>query len=214
MPQILLVDDHNLFRSGMKSILESRPGMEVVAEAGSGEEAVELVRKSPPELVLMDINMPGIGGIEATRRILRIEPGTRIIALTALDDEPFPSQLLDAGAMGYLTKGCPAQELFTAIERVMRDEHYLSNDIAQRLSLSSLANKGESTPLAKLSAREMQVLLMISQGKTNQEISDSLFLSPKTVSTYRTRLFEKLGIHNDVELTHFALRHGLVELNG
>jgi len=214
MIRILLVDDHSLFRTGMKSILETQDDMEVVGEADTGEAAVEQVRKSPPDVVLMDVHMPGIGGIEATRRILRAEPGVRVIALTALNDEPFPSRLLDAGAVGYLTKGCPAEELLDAIRRVMRDEHYLSADVAQKLSLSALVNKGESSPLAKLSPREMQVMMMITQGKTTQEISDALFLSPKTVSTYRTRLFEKLGVSNDVELTHFALRHGVIELGG
>ena len=214
MIRILLVDDHSLFRTGMKNILETQDDLEVVGEADTGEAAVEQVRKSPPNVVLMDVHMPGIGGIEATQRILRAEPRVKVIALTALDDEPFPSRLLDAGAVGYLTKGCPAEELLDAIRRVMRDEHYLSADVAQKLSLSALVNKGEASPLAKLSPREMQVMMMITQGKTTQEISDALFLSPKTVSTYRTRLFEKLGVSNDVELTHFALRHGVIELGG
>jgi len=214
MIRILLVDDHGLFRSGMRSILGAQTDIEVVAEAENGEMSVELVRKLPLDVVLMDVHMPGIGGIEATRRIVRIDPDVRVIALTALDDEPFPSRLLDAGARGYLTKGCPAEELITAIHQVMRDEHYISVDVAQKLSLSKLVHKGEGSPLARLSPREMQVMMMITQGKTTQEISDELFLSPKTVSTYRTRLFEKLGLHNDVELTHFALRHELIELAG
>ena len=214
MIRILLVDDHALFRTGMKGILETRDDMEVVGEADTGEAALELVRKSSPDVVLMDIHMPGIGGIEATRRILRMAPEVKVIALTALDDEPFPSRLLDAGAVGYLTKGCPAEELVEAIQRVMQDEHYLSADVAQKLSLSALVNKGHASPLAKLSPRELQVMTMIAQGRTTQQISDALFLSPKTVSTYRTRLFDKLGVSNDVELTHFALRHGVVELSG
>ncbi len=214
MTRILLVDDHSLFRSGLRSILENREGMEVVGEADTGEAAVERVRSSPPDVVLMDIHMPGIGGIEATRRVLRIAPQVKVIALTALDDEPFPNQLLDAGAVGYLTKGCPAGELVEAIEAVMRGEHYLSADVARKLSLSALANKGGGSPLARLSPREMQVMMMITQGKSTQEISDALFLSPKTVSTYRARLFEKLEVGNDVELTHFALRHGVIQLGG
>ena len=214
MIRILLVDDHALFRSGMRSILDEMEGMEVVSEAESGEEAVDSVRKSAPDVILMDVNMEGIGGIEATRRVLRVAPDVKVIALTALDDMPFPNQLLDAGAVGYVTKGCPADELAVAIRKVVQGDHYICQEVAQRLSLSTLVNKGESTPLGKLSPREMQVMLMITQGKTTQDISDSLFLSPKTISTYRARLFEKLDIHNDVELTHFALRHGLIELNG
>ncbi len=212
MIRILLVDDHALFRSGMRSILEEHPDMDVIGEAESGETAVEFVRREKPDVVLMDIHMSGIGGIEATRRIQRIAPEVKVVALTALDQEPFPSRLLDAGARGYLTKGCPAEELIQAIEQVMRDEHYISNDVAQKLSLSRWVNKGEASPVAKLSPREMQVMLMITQGKSNQEISDALFLSPKTVSTYRARIFEKLGVKNDVELTHFAMRHGLIDL--
>ncbi len=213
MIRILLVDDHALFRSGMRSILQAAEGIEVTAEAESGEEAVEQVRRSPPDLVLMDIHMPGIGGIEATRRICRFAPEVRVIALTALDDEPFPSRLLDAGAVGYLTKGCPADELLQAIRQVMRGQTYLSADVARKLSLTALVNKGDASPLSRLSPREMQVMMMITQGRTTQEISDALFLSPKTVSTYRTRLFEKLGVSNDVELTHLALRHGIIELS-
>ena len=213
MIRVLLVDDHALFRTGMRSILEAESDLEVVGEAETGEQAVELVRELAPEVVLMDVHMPGIGGIEATRRVLRVDPEIRVIALTALDDEPFPSKLLDAGARGYLTKGCPAKELVKAIRQVMMDKHYISADVAQKLSLSRIVNKGESSPVSLLSPREMQVMMMITQGKTTQEISDALFLSPKTVSTYRTRLFEKLDLHNDVELTHFALRHGLIELS-
>ena len=213
MIRILLVDDHGLFRSGMRSILETQPDIEVVAEAESGEEAVELVRQSPPDVVLMDVHMPGIGGIEATRRVLRAAPEARVIALTALEDEPFPRKLLDAGAEGYLTKGCPAEELLKAIRQVVQGERYVSDDVLKKLGLSRLAGGEKGSPLALLSPREMQVM-MITQGKTTQEISDELFLSPKTVSTYRTRLFEKLDLHNDVELTHFALRHGLIELAG
>lgn len=213
MIRILLVDDHALFRSGMKSILDAQEGLKVVAEAETGEDAVAFVRQTPPDVILMDVNMPGIGGIEATRRIVRIDPESKVVALTALDDQPFPNQLLDAGAVGYLTKGSPAEEMSSAIRQVMRGEHYICNEVAQRLSLSALVNKGKSTPLAKLSPREMQVMLMITKGSTTRQISDALFLSPKTISTYRTRLFEKLEIHNDVELTHFALRYGLIELN-
>ena len=210
--KILLVDDHELFRDGMRAILSEQANLEVMAEAESGEIAVELVRQSPPDVVLMDVYMRGIGGIEATRRIVRTAPQVHVIALTALDDEPFPTQLLDAGAKGYLTKGCPAEEVIEAIRRVMRDEYYISTDVAQKLSLSVVCNKGEASPLAKVSLREMQVMMMITQGKRTQEIADHLYLSAKTVSTYRSRLFEKLNVRNDVELTHFALRHGLIEV--
>ncbi len=209
--RLLLVDDHDLFRSGMKSVLESASDIDVVGEASDGESAVEFVRADPPDIVLMDINMPGIGGIEATRRIAHMAPDVGVIAVTALTDDPFPNQLLDAGARGYVSKGCQAEELFKAIRSVHIGNHYISNDVAQKLALSKMVNQSEESPLKKLSPREMQVMLMIVQGQNNQQISDTLYLSPKTVSTYRHRLYEKLDVVNDVELTHFAIRHNVIE---
>ncbi len=211
MIRLLLVDDHALFRSGLRSVLDNASDIEVVHEASNGEEAVAFVRRSPPDIVLMDVNMPGIGGIEATRKIIHVAPETRVIAVTALSGDPFPNQLLDAGAMGYLSKGCDAEELFKAIRTVAQGRHYLSGEVAQKLALGKVANAGEESPLALLSPREMQVMLMVVKGLGNQEISDSLFLSPKTVSTYKHRLYDKLGVGNDVELTHLAIRHGIVD---
>jgi two-component system invasion response regulator UvrY len=211
MIRILLVDDHDLFRAGMGSILRSQDGMVVVGEYSDGEQAIEAVRREAPDLVLMDVHMPGIGGIEATRKILRIAPHTKIIAVTVLSDDPFPNQLLDAGARGYISKGSGSQEMMEAIETVMRGNYYISSDVAQKLTLTNFRKRGEASPLDTLSAREMQIMLMITRGQSNQEISDALFLSPKTISTYRHRLFEKLDVSNDVELTHLAIRHGLLE---
>jgi two-component system invasion response regulator UvrY len=211
MIRILLVDDHDLFRAGMGSILRSQDGMVVVGEYSDGEQAIEAVRREAPDLVLMDVHMPGIGGIEATRKILRIAPQTKIIAVTVMSDDPFPNQLLDAGARGYISKGSGSQEMMEAIETVMRGNYYISSDVAQKLTLTNFRKRGEASPLDTLSAREMQIMLMITRGQSNQEISDALFLSPKTISTYRHRLFEKLDVSNDVELTHLAIRHGLLE---
>ena len=211
MIRILLVDDHDLFRAGVRSILQNEEGMIVVGEYAKGEDAVNAVRAEPPDLVLMDVNMPGIGGIEATRKILQISPDVRVIAVTVLSDDPFPSQLLDAGARGYISKGSGSQEMLEAIRMVMRGQHYISGDVAQKLTLANFRNRGESSPLGTLSAREMQIMMMITRGQGNQQISDALFLSPKTVSTYRHRLYEKLDVSNDVELTHLAIRHGLLE---
>jgi len=211
MIRILIVDDHDLFRAGVRSILEHEDGLDVVGECASGEDALEVVRREAPDLVLMDINMPGIGGIEATRQILKLAPSVRVIAVTVLSDDPFPNQLLDAGALGYLSKGCSSDEMFEAIRMVMRGLHYISNDVAQKLTLAGFRSHGESSPLRTLTAREMQVMMMITSGQRNQQISDALFLSPKTVSTYRHRLFEKLDVTSDVELTHLAIRHGLID---
>jgi two-component system invasion response regulator UvrY len=211
MIRIHLVDDHDLFRAGVRSILQQQEGLVVLAEFANGEDAVEAARKDPPDLVLMDVNMPGIGGIEATRKILKIAPDVKVIAVTVLSEDPFPNQLLDAGARGYISKGCGAEEMLEAIRMVMHGQHYISGDVAQKLTLANFRNRGESSPLGTLSAREMQIMMMILQGQGNQEISDALFLSPKTVSTYRHRLYEKLDVDNDVELTHFGIRHGLVD---
>ncbi len=142
---------------------------------------------------------------------MHAQPDVRVIAVTALSEDPFPNQLLDAGARGYLSKGCPAEELFKAIRDVMRGNHYISSDVAQKLALGNMLSQDEDPPLKKLSPREMQVMMMIVQGQGNQQISDALFLSPKTISTYRHRLYEKLDVSNDVELTHYAIRHKLIE---
>ncbi|MDJ0807876.1 MAG: response regulator [Gammaproteobacteria bacterium] len=211
MIRVLLVDDHALFRTGLTSILREAGDIDVVGEAANGEAALDQVRLLAPDLVLMDVNMPGIGGIEATRKILRKSPNVRIVAVTALSEEPFPNHLLDAGAMGYISKGCPATELFEAIRSVMAGNHFISKEVAQKLAISQVAGQNADSPLRKLSAREMQVMTMIVSGQGTQQISDALFLSPKTVSTYRHRLYEKLGVSNDVELTHFALRHNVIE---
>lgn len=210
MIRVLLVDDHELVRTGFRHILSEDPGIEVVGEAESGEQAVDEVQKLQPDLVLMDINMPGIGGIEATRKIKRRHPSTQVIAVTVLSDTPFPEQLHDAGAIGYLTKGCPADEMFDAIKTVAAGRPFISSEVSKKLTLARLTGIDSNSPFSSLSQREMQVLMMIVQGQKTQFISDSLCLSPKTVSTYRHRLFEKLGVETDVELTLMALRHGLI----
>ena len=214
MIRVLLVDDHELVRTGFRHILDGSDNVDVVGEAKSGEEALVKVKSSNPDLVLMDVNMPGIGGIEATRKIKRLFPSVQVIAVTIHSDTPFPEQLHDAGALGYVTKGCPAEELFEAIQTVAGGKPFISNEVSKKLTLARINGRSPETPLSKLSQREMQVFLMITQGHKTQEISDSLCLSPKTVSTYRHRLFEKLDVKTDVDLTHLALRFGLIGNNG
>lgn len=210
MIRVLVVDDHKLVRAGLISILATDPDIEVVGEADSGEEAVEKAHKLVPDLVLMDVSMPGIGGIEATRKVRHQHPNIRVIALTAFIDAPYPEQLHDAGAQGYLTKDCPAEELFDAIHTVLAGRHFIATEVSKRMTLARLTGVNTDSPFSTLSQREMQVMLMITQGQKTQDISDALCLSPKTVSTYRHRLFEKLGVDTDVELTHLALRYGLI----
>jgi len=210
MIQVLLVDDHGLVRAGIRRLLEDASGIEVVGEAGSGEEAIDYVREHEPGVVIMDVNMPGIGGLEATRKLLHIHPGVKIIVVTVYVEEPFPTRLLEAGAAGYLTKSCAVDEIVSAIYAVQRGERYLSADVARQLALSILPG-GRRSVFEKLTQREMQVMLMVTQGFRNQDISDRLCLSPTTISTYRYRLYDKLGVANDVELTHLAIRHGMLE---
>ncbi|WP_296899912.1 response regulator [Thiohalocapsa sp.] len=212
MIRVMIVDDHQLVRAGLRSIIEAPGDLAVVAEAQSGEEAVAQAQQGlAVDVVLMDLNMPGgMGGIEATRRLARVVPQARIVALSALSDEPLPTQVHDAGAVGYLTKGCPAKELLDAIRAVHRGLPYVDAKLAQRRMVANWRGTKE-TPFADLSAREMQVTLMILDGRRNHEIADCLSLSQKTVSTYRQRIFEKLDIGTDVELTRLAYRHGLIQ---
>ncbi|MFQ5643320.1 MAG: response regulator [Thiogranum sp.] len=209
--QILLVDHQELVRVGLQRLLDEELQLSVVGEASSGEEAVRLARSLKPDVVLMDVHIPGIGGLEATRRILRHEPDIRILIVTPQTDEAFPVQLLEAGAAGYLTKSCGVEEIADAVQTVTRGERYISADIARQMALSMLPGKDRS-PFDRLSRRELQVMLMVAQGQNVHEISEHLCLSSKTVSTYRYRLFDKLGVDNDVELARLALRYGIVGL--
>jgi len=210
MIKVLLVDDHELVRTGIRHILDEASDIEVIGEASSGDEALKNARKLEPDLVLMDVNMPGMGGIEATRRMVRLLPDIKVIALTILDEDPFPARLHEAGAKGYLTKGCPAAEVLDAIRMVSRGQPYVASSVARKHMLADW-NGVAATPFEELSAREMQVAMMILDGQRTQEISDGLCLSPKTVSTYRQRIYEKLGAKNDVELTRLAYRHNLIK---
>ncbi|SDS31023.1 response regulator transcription factor GacA [Pseudomonas oryzae] len=213
MINVLVVDDHDLVRTGIRRMLADVPGLSVVGEAGSGEEALLRVRELKPDLVLMDVKMPGIGGLEATRKINRSHPAVKVIAVTACDEEPFPSRLLQAGASGYLTKGAALEEMIKAIRQVFNGQRYISADIAQQLALKSFQPQGETSPFEQLSEREMQIALMIAECQKVQAISDKLCLSPKTVNTYRYRIFEKLEITSDVELAMLAVRHGMVDVD-
>ncbi|MCG8425833.1 MAG: response regulator [Chromatiales bacterium] len=213
MVKVLIVDDHDLVRTGFKHILLDADGFDVVGEATSGEEAIEAVKRLTPDIVLMDVNMPGIGGIEATRKIRHLYPNVHVIAVTVHASTPFPEQLHDAGALGYISKGTPSEELLQAIKIVASGKPYISSNVSQKMTLAKLSGTDPAAPFEVLSQREMQILLMVTQGQKTQEISDSLCLSPKTISTYRQRLYEKLNVENDVELTHLALRYGLIENN-
>ncbi len=210
MISVLVVDDHDLVRSGISRLLADAKGVEVTGEAASGEEAIQFVNEHVPDVILMDIQMPGIGGLEATRKIIRQHPDVSVIAVSACDDNPFAQRLLQAGASGYITKGADSGEMVSAIVKVHSGQKYISQDIAQRMALKPY-QADQDNPFDQLSEREMQIALMIVNCHKVSDIGDKLFLSPKTVNSYRYRLFEKLGINGDVELTRLAIRNGLID---
>jgi len=207
--KVVVVDDHDLIRAGISRMLLDDGGIEVVGEASSGEDALVLVRKNPPDVVLMDIKMPGIGGLEATRRIKRQSESTQVVVVTSCIDDPYPTHVLESGASAYVSKNSHISEMIKAIKSVHIGERYISPDIAQMMALS----KPNSSPFEALSERELQIAMMIIDCQKVQSISDKLCLSPKTVNSYRYRLFEKLDIKSDVELTLLAVRNGLIDVD-
>ncbi len=209
MIKVLLVDDHELVRTGIRRLIEDIKGLEVAGEVETGEAAVDFANNERVDVVLMDLNMPGIGGLEATRRLIAKDKHLRIIVVTIHDSEPFPQQLFKAGAMGYLTKGCNIEEIVHAIKEVFYGRRYISVDIAQKMAMN--IQPEDENPFDRLSQREMQVMMMSMQGMKGQQISVQLNLSPKTISTYRYRLFEKLNVSNDVELTRLAMQYGFID---
>lgn len=210
MIKVLVVDDHALVRIGIRRLLEETEDIQVVAEAENGEDALLCVKKYQPDIILLDLKMPGVDGWEVIRRLKHSVKSIKIIALSSLSMEPWPSKVLQLGAMGYLTKESSLDEMTTAIRRVYRGERYLSSELAQRMAMKSLEPVAES-PFMILSAREMQVMLMITSGLTVPEISKRLYLSTKTINCYRYRMFAKLEVKNDVELTRLALQYSIIE---
>ncbi len=211
MIKILVVDDHDLVRTGFVRMLGDIDGFDVVGEAESGEKAVVLARDLKPDVVLMDVKMPGIGGLEATKKLINAHEGLKVIAVTALDDSMYPSRLMQAGAYGYITKGTGLDEMVNAIRAVYSGKHYMSNNIAQQMALKSYA-KDVRTPFEKLSERELQTALMIANGQKPQAIANTFNVSPKTVNSYRYRIFDKLEINSDVELALLAVKHGVLDV--
>ncbi|VAW95830.1 BarA-associated response regulator UvrY (= GacA = SirA) [hydrothermal vent metagenome] len=214
MIKIMLVDDHDMVRTGLKRLLEDFSDIEVIAEASSGEQAIEILQKLKPDIALMDLSMPGIGGLEATRKLLRAHKDLKIIIVTMHNEDIFPQRLLNIGAMGYVTKEANVHEMVKAIREVMNNKRYISPEIAQHMALAN-SQDSEKSPFDLLSERELQVMLMLMDGDKVNKISEKLCLSPKTISTYRYRLYDKLNVSNDIELTKLALRHGILgELDG
>lgn len=210
MISVLLVDDHELVRTGIEALLNSAEDIKVVGVAKSGEDAVQAVANLAPDVVMMDVNMPGIGGVEASRRMLQYNPKIKIIALSVQNDGPIPHQLLKLGVLGFISKGSPVDEMIQGIRKVMQGKRFLCSEVANNLAFQGLPGSKES-PFAKLSQRESEVVTLILQGKTIQEMAKMLVLSDKTVNTYRYRLYEKLHVKNDVELTRLAVKFGHID---
>ncbi len=209
MINVLLVDDHELVRTGIRKILDEIKGIKVIGEAKTGEEAVLFCRKSEPDVVLMDMNMPGIGGLEATKKIIRTAPDAKVIVLTVYTEDPIPTKVMQIGASGYLTKDAGPDEMVNAIRAVNSGQRYITPDVAQKMALNQFKTV-EENPFASLSERELQIMIMITRGEKVPDISKQLILSTKTINSYRYRMFEKLNVSNDVELTHLAIRHGML----
>lgn len=213
MISVVLVDDHELVRTGFRMILSQQAGIEVIGEAADGEQGLALIRRAKPDIALIDVHMPGLSGIELTDRVRKHKLATRIVILTVVNEAPFPRRLIEAGASGYLTKGCAADELVRAVRQVADGRRYLAPDIAELLALGSL-DGGSGSPFEALSTRELDVALMLAQGQDMQHIAKQLNLSAKTVATYKYRLYDKLGIDNPVALAHIAHMHGLLDDRG
>ena len=207
MIKVLVVDDHDLVRMGISRMLADDAEIEVIGEADSGEAAIRMVKALNPDVVLLDVNMPNIGGVEATKRLRQFDDKVKILAVSSVSSQPYPSMLLKAGVNGYITKGTPLAEMIKAIKKVYQGSKYFSSDVAEQLA-DMLLTDNEESPFDRLSEREKQVAMMVVNCQSPQQIADQLFVSVKTVNTYRYRNLEKVGVDSDVKLTQLAMRHG------
>jgi len=207
MIRLMIVDDHELLRLGLRQIFSEYHDIEVVAEAGDGETAMRLCREVHPEVVIMDVSLPGLSGFELTRRLKTSRPVV-VLALSVHDASPYPERMMEAGASGYLSKSCSVSELVQAVRSVAKGGRHIGSAIAQKLVLNNM-DGSNGTPFDNLSSREMEVLVLLAEGHRLAEIADAMHLSPKTVATYKYRIFDKLETRNDVEATRLAMRYGI-----
>jgi len=212
MTRIIVVDDHRLVRKCVSAKLETVADFSVVAEAQNGEELRDLVENVQFDIILMDLNMPGIGGLETTRRLLASHPEFKIIGLSMYIDGPYPRRFLELGGAGYVSKDADTEELVLAIREVARGRSYISRDVAQHVAVSTILRRSERGGIQNLTRREIEVLQRISLGLNTDEIADRMSLSIKTVAYHRRRLMEKLGAKNDVKLSLIARNQGLADL--
>jgi two-component system invasion response regulator UvrY len=211
MIKVMIVDDHDLIRSAISALLADASTIEVIATARSGEEAIILANKYKPDIILMDIRMPGVGGVFATQKIIAKHPNIKIIALTSHTEALFAVHMLEAGAQGYLTKGARTEKMLQAIRAVVIGEKFIDPVIAQTLALRHTSDTAPS-PFEKLSTREFNVVMMLSHGLSPKAIAEKLFVSIKTVNNHRYKIYEKLNVKTDVELILLANQEGMIEL--
>lgn len=207
--RVILADDHAIVRAGLRQLLEAAGDMGVVAEPGNGEDLVAAYFREQPDVVVTDLSMPGIGGLEATRRILARDRQARVLVLSAHEDVLYPTRVLKAGALGYLSKRTVPESLVRAVRAVARGEKFLDNEIAKQIALQGIG--GVHDPLLDLTDREFEVFRMLAEGRTVNEVAEKLFLSPKTVGTYQTRVLQKTGADSTAALARLAIRKGLIE---
>ncbi|MEK9777941.1 MAG: response regulator transcription factor [Methylophilaceae bacterium] len=207
--KVLLVDDHSVVRMGFKMLIEAESDMEVISEAESGEDGIKVFKELKPDLVVMDITMPGIGGLESIERILAFDKNAKILVLSAHEDSVHPKRVLNAGALGYLTKRSAAEELIKAIRSVHSGKKFLEADIAQQMAITQLS--GENNPVEVLSDREFEVFMALAKGKSTNEIAETMHLSPRTVGTHLYNIKQKLNANNSAEIALIAIRCGLLE---
>ena len=206
--RVFMVDDHALVRAGMRMILSGETDIEVVGEADCGESALPLIRQLKPDVVLCDLHLPGVSGLEVTERLVKGRHA-KVIVVSVLEDGPMPRKLIEAGASGYVGKGGDSAELVRAVRDVACGKRFLANGIAQKLALSGL--DGEATPFDELSPRELEITMLLVQGLRQEEIARRLNLSPKTINTHKSRLFAKLDIEDNIALARLASQYGLVD---
>lgn len=210
MIRILIADDHQLVREGIRRILDEHDDFEIVGEASDGKQALQLVEEVQPDVILLDVAMPGLDGVETTRRLAKMKPATRVLIVTMYADEHHAARLLRMGALGYVVKDAAPSELAEAIRTVYSDKRFVSQSLRETLALR-FVDSPEREPLDSLTNREFQVLRCLITGATHREIAEELSISVKTVDAHRLNLLAKLGLRNNAELTKFAIQHGLAE---
>ena len=206
---VMLVDDHAVVRMGFKMLLETTDDIKVIAEAENGEESIKAYMEHKPNVIVMDITMPGMGGMEAIERILNKDSSAKILVLSAHEDSVHPKRVLNAGAIGYVTKRSAAEELIKAIRAVASGKKYIEASVAQQMAIQQLS--GEQSPVDVLSEREFEVFMSLAKGKTTNEIAETLFLSPRTVGTHLYNIKQKLNANNSAEIALIAMRSGLID---